>query len=454
MRPTLAIRAETWEGLLHALTLDPETGGFMLAGWDADADELTLFGRGLHWVPEEHYVERTRTSLIIASPGYVPFLGAAADDGAVPIFVHTHPGGSAAPSDRDDVVEIALREPALLRSRAPYYASLIVGGSVDHPTFTGRIYDGDGQIGRIERLRVIGNRIRLLHEEGAEDAEIDDEIFNRQVLAFGEEGQRLLARLRVGVVGAGGTGSAIFEQLTRQGVRYLTVIDDDKVTSTNLTRIHESGRNDIDEPKVEVMERAAERIGLGTSVTPKEGKITNEEVARHLRHLDVIFGCTDDERGRNVLAKLAVSHLIPVFDMAFVVDPSADGSIRGLTGRVTTLLPGAACLLCRGRITPIGLAAEALDREERARRAEEGYVPGLDDPDPAVGTYTTMVSTHAINELLDRLFGYSEGSGKWGATEQLLLLHERATSFNSRPPRQGHWCADPDNYGRGGSAQF
>jgi molybdopterin/thiamine biosynthesis adenylyltransferase/proteasome lid subunit RPN8/RPN11 len=451
---TLALREEQWNELLATVDLADETGGFLLAGWDDANDELTLTGRSLGWVAEEHYVERTPHSLVIASAGYFPFLGAAANDQAVPVFVHTHPHMGAGPSSRDRRVDEALRDLALARSRAPYYVSLIVGGDSAHPTFTGRIFDESGQIAEVERLRVVGETIRLLHREGAPDADLDSEFLDRQIRAFGELGQRLLARLRVGVVGAGGTGSATFEQLVRAGFKEITVIDDDAISGTNLTRIHESGRDDVDRAKVEVMEQAAARIGLGTNVRAIRGKITYPEVAGELHHLDVIFGCTDDESGRNILAKLAITHLIPVFDMAFVVDPGEAGSVRGLHGRVTTLMPGAACLICRERLDMQSLLAEALSEEERKRRAKDGYVPGLGDPDPAVGSFTTMVSMWAINELFDRLFGYSADSQYAGATEALFLLHERMIRFNSRLPVEGHWCADQLNFGRAGQADL
>lgn len=403
MTPTLALREEQWQELLDLLDLDVETAGFVLAG--VAEGELTFFGRSLWWIPDEHYLERTANSLVIASRGYVPALGRAQADGAVPIFVHSHPRMGAGPSRRDDGVDAELRRTALIRSRAPYYVSLIVGGTRDSPTFTGRVYDETGLVSAIARLRVVGRRLRLLHAEGAADADVDPDVFDRQIRAFGDDGQRLLARLRVGVVGVGGTGSAVFEQLLRAGVCQITVIDDDVLTKTNVTRIHESGVGDEGRPKVGVAKAAAARIGLGAQVSAVEGRITEAAVARELHHLDVVFGCTDDERGRNVLSKLALTHLIAVFDMGFVVDSAEDGSIRALDGRVTTLVPGSACLLCRGRITPLGLMAEALDPEERKRRTGEGYIPDLDERDPAVGTFTTLVGCYAVNEMLDRLFG-------------------------------------------------
>lgn len=448
MNSTLALQEEHWDEVLSMLELSVETAGFVLAGFSANDRDISLFGRSIGWVAEEHYVERTKDSLIIRSQGYWPYFRRAKLDASVPIFVHTHPRMGAAPSKRDLRVDEALRTSALTRSGAPYYVSLILGGTRDKPVFTGCIYDESGTATELERLRVVGRRVRLLHSQEIGDTEIDAEIFDRQILAFGEDGQRVLARLRVGVVGVGGTGSAVFEQLVRDGVRDIVILDDDVITGTNVTRIHESGVGDVDVTKVDVMIAASERIGLGAKVRAKATRLTPQSV-HELFHLDVIFGCTDDERGRLFLSKLALSHLIPVFDMAVAVDPLPEGSIRAITGRVTTLLPGEACLLCRGRISPNGLAAEDLDPEERRRRAGEGYVPGLGETDPSVGTFTSLTGCFAVNELLDRIFGYSESAATFRSSELLILLAGRRLSYNSRPATGPHWCADPSIYGRG-----
>jgi len=182
-----------------------------------------------------------------------------------------------------------------------------------------------------------------------------------------------------------------------------------------------------------------------------KGKDTPQTV-RDLRHLDAIFGCTDDEKGRLLLSKLALTHLIATFDMAVAVDPNPDDSIRAIDARVTTLFPGEACLLCRGRISPEGLAAEDLDPDERRRRAAEGYVPGLGDNDPSVGTFTTLIGCYAVNELLDRMFGYSEGSATFRSSELVVRLADRRLSYTSRPAVGEHWCADAQIYGRGDRA--
>ncbi|MGI9112851.1 MAG: hypothetical protein ACR2GT_11780 [Gaiellaceae bacterium] len=120
-------------------------------------------------------------------------------------------------------------------------------------------------------------------------------------------------------------------------------------------------------------------------------------------------------------------------------------------GRVTTVSPGTACLFCRSRIDTQQLAAEALPDEERAQLAAEGYVPGLGQPDPSVGTYTTLTATLAVAELLDRLFGFS---GDVPPSELLARVHDRAFSTTAVTPRPEHYCGDRSYWGRGDTKPF
>ena len=55
--------------------------------------------------------------------------------------------------------------------------------------------------------------------------------------SFGDRGQRLLADLKVGVIGAGGTGSLVVEYMARLGVGHLVIIDPERIESSNLPRI-------------------------------------------------------------------------------------------------------------------------------------------------------------------------------------------------------------------------
>lgn len=444
---TLALTEELWTQLVATLDLPVETAGFILAGTAIDGEGVTLLGRSIYWVSEDGYEVRGSNRLVIGSRAYVPALGVAAEDGAVPIFFHSHPGSAPAPSRYDDEVDQGLRDPAQIRTGQELYGSLILGGRPGAESFSGRVFRADRPV-PIDRLRVVGARFRLLT---ADLADPDAARFDRQIRAFGAQGQAMLADLHVGVVGVGGTGSTVSEQLTRLGVGHITLIDDDVLTESNLTRIHESAAADIDRPKVEIAAAAAERIGTGATVEPLSARLTELAAARRLRECDIVFGCTDDNGGRAVLSRLSYWYLIPVIDTAFLVDTEGE-AVRGLFGRVTTVYPGAPCLFCRGRIDPSQLAAEALPSAERERLAGEGYVPGLDEPDPSVGSYTTLIGALAVSEMLDRLFGF--GAEPEPPSELLVRLHDRTISALHRDPQPGHYCIDPATWGRGDEVPF
>ena len=58
--------------------------------------------------------------------------------------------------------------------------------------------------------------------------------FSRTELLIGEEGLKRLANATVMVLGVGGVGSHCIEALARSGVGTLILVDNDKVSRTNI----------------------------------------------------------------------------------------------------------------------------------------------------------------------------------------------------------------------------
>lgn len=61
--------------------------------------------------------------------------------------------------------------------------------------------------------------------------------YDRQVRAFGPEGQAVLERMSVAIVGLGGTGSIVAQQLAHLGGGRLLLIDHDEFDMSNLNRL-------------------------------------------------------------------------------------------------------------------------------------------------------------------------------------------------------------------------
>jgi hypothetical protein len=262
-------------------------------------------------------------------------------------------------------------------------------------------------------------------------------MFDRNVRAFGPAIQSTIGDLSICVVGCGGTGSAVAEQLVRLGVRKLLLIDPDIVSQSNLTRLYGSTSYDVGRPKVEVVKEQLERIAPTLSCESLQGMITNLEVAQKLVSADVVFGCSDDNAGRIVLSRLSTFFIIPVIDCGVLLASDSEGKLTDIVGRITTLTPGAACLICRGRIDLIRARTELLIPDERKRLENEGYAPVLGMAEPAVVTFTTSVASFAVTELLERLIGFG---AEPRPTELLIRFHDREISTNLASPVGRHFC--------------
>jgi molybdopterin/thiamine biosynthesis adenylyltransferase len=414
-----------------------ETGGVILAGRAGGGGGVRLLGRELYWVPEVAYDRRTTRALTIRSAGYVDALARADERGDVPIWIHTHPGWDADPrrSKYDRIVDGELHETFRIRSGAAEYASLVFSPADPWFTFTGIVW-GDEDPEAIGRLVIVGDRWAMI---SADDAPTEGQVpvhFDRQVRAFGGDVQRVLAQLRIAVVGSGGTGSATAEQLARLGVGSLLLIDPKDLSESNPTRVYGSTPEDVSHPKVEVLASHIRRVAPAAHIDSVIGTVTDEGVARLLTACDVVFGCTDDNAGRLVLSRLPTYYLTPVIDVGVLLS-STNGRLEGIDGRITILTPASACLVCRDRIDIARAGAEQLPPDERASRQAEGYAPELGGVEPAVIAYTSAVASFAVAELLERLIGYGPDPEPG---EILVRCHDREISTNTAEPKPQHYC--------------
>lgn len=438
MTVTLILPAFIADDLRSAVQDEVEAAGVLLArAVNTPGGDLRLLARDLRWVDEDAYLLREAEALTIASHGYVPALGAAEAGGCVPIWLHTHPGdgSSPKPSHHDEIVNQQLADLFRLRSGSPYYAAVVVAHDHGRLRFTGHVESDDGHE-CIDRLWVTGSRLVLVSNALHEPTAVPTQ-FDRNIRAFGGDIQHVLGDLRVAIVGTGGTGSAVAEQLVRLGIRSFELFDPDKLTASNVTRVYGSFPADIGRPKVDVVADHLRRIAPDAEVRTHPAMITVENTARALIDSDVIFGCTDDNAGRLVLSRIASYLLTPVIDCGVLLSSGCGGQLEGIDGRVTVLSPGTACLVCRGRVDLQRAAAEMMNPDEHRRLAGEGYAPALPDVEPAVVTYTTQVAAAAVSELLERLIHYGPEPVP---SEMLLRLHERELSTNDQQPRERHYC--------------
>lgn len=446
MTITLAVTAALAEELTAPLADRRETAGILAARVVDGPDGRALLGRSIVWAPPDTYLDRRDDGLALRSTGWVPAARAALAGGSTPVFVHTHPGGRAEFSARDDQVDHALRATLTALGSDPY-ASLVLAGDPSAPAAAARV-DLAGALEPVAKIRIVGDRLRILTAT-TDDPTVEAEVFDRQIRVFAGAGQQVLTALHVAVVGAGGTGSATAEQLARLGVGTITIIDDDLVTEPTPTRGYGTTVADLGRPKADVVAAHLRKVGLGTRAYTVVAPVQDVASRHALASADAVFSCVDGHGARLLLNRWAYAHLAPVIDLAVLVS-ATDGALTGIDGRVTWLAPGAACLLCRGRLDPAAAYAEMLAPEERRRLAGEGYAPEAETRQPAVVTLTSLVASLATTELLNRLFGLADPA----PTEILALAQQRELRRNRLPQRPGCFCSDPRFLGRGAEQPY
>ena len=258
----------------------------------------------------------------------------------------------------------------------------------------------------IDQLRIVDRHMqfRPISTRYNSQKNIDSEMYDRQIRAFGVKGQELLSNLIIGIVGAGGTGSSVAEQLVREGICNFVIADHDKFTSSNKTRIYGSYADTKKENKTEIIKNNIKKIEPSANVKNIPNNVISQQVLNEFKNCDVVFSCTDRHAPRSVLNELAHQFFIPVIDVGVGLDAKNEQIVGGSV-RVSLTSPTLPCLYCIGIINSDQILSESLSNDERDSRKKEGYINDIDNDDvPSVITFTTMASSYALLLFKDLFF--------------------------------------------------
>jgi molybdopterin/thiamine biosynthesis adenylyltransferase len=313
------------------------------------------------------------------------------------IFVHTHPlERKLAFSAVDRSAQLTLAPTLFARAPCLFHGSLVVGPE----GFIGALFNETGQtVKNIDRVVEVSKSVRNQDALRSYSQPIP-EYFDRNIRAFGKEGQLRLASLRVGLVGVGGTGSIVAEQLARLGVGTLLLIDPEEVEETNLNRLLGSTPSDVGRAKVEVVSRAAKAARPDINVVALKGSVLLEKTGRELLDCDFVFCCTDTHGSRAVLNQLSYQYMLPMIDIGVRVDAEAE-MVSAISTRVQMLAPELPCLNCYPLLNPTAIRQDLL-----RDRATDPYIVGFYEPQPAVISINGAASSNAVTMFLSAVAGF------------------------------------------------
>lgn len=356
------------------------------ADYDAGAEAWVL--REVAPVDADAYASQDAVSAALKPEALVAIANRARAEQLSPVFIHTHPFARGVPdfSRIDDDGEAAIA--AYLDRRAPDASPLAI--VLGPEGIRARRLGHGGPVAIWE----VGGMLRCRSERDRPDESGDRH--DRQLRAFGAAGQAAIARLRLLVVGAGGTGSVVVQQLGHLGAQQVTVIDPDLVEETNLNRLVGATAADIGTPKVDVAKRQLLALNPAAQVEAVRGDIVDAEQAARIAAHDLVFLCTDSHASRAVVGQAAYQHLVPAIDMGVSISV-AEGLVTHITGRVQLLAPGQPCLSCTGALDGEQIRRELLTPEQRAA---DPYVVGGHVPQPAVISINSTMASLAITMFL------------------------------------------------------
>jgi hypothetical protein len=331
----------------------------------------------------------------------------AAQAGAGLALVHSHPGGVGWQGlSRDDhAAEAGYAAQTAVMTGLPLLGLTYATGDGG---YSARLWDRAGPRRYTpvwcENVRLVGDRIHVSWNDRLRPVPRFRPLQARTVSAWGPVVQADLARLHVGIIGAGSVGALVAEALARLGIDWITLLDFDTVEAVNLDRLLHAGPRDVRlaRAKVEVLARALRRSA--TAELPRIeafdlSVVEPEGLARAL-DCDVLFSCVDRPWPRAVLNLAAYAHLVPVVDGGILVRGRRGQRLRGAEWRAHLAGPGRACLECLGQYDP------GLVHVERAGLLDDpSYLAGLDEDHPLrrnenVFPFSAATAAHETLQLL------------------------------------------------------
>ena len=222
----------------------------------------------------------------------------------------------------------------------------------------------------------------------------------RNISFFGPEGQHRLSDAQVAVVGCGGLGTHVVQQLAYLGVKDFKLIDHEDLDETNKNRYVTAFAGDPvpGSPKVGLAQRQIQLVNPSARVICVRKPLRSTEAFEAIRSAGYVFGCLDNDGARLVLTEVCAAYRRPYLDLATEIVPG-ERPIYG--GRVFSAWGDNGCLVCR-QLLDLAEAREDLEDEAARRDRAQLYGVPLDvlgGSGPSVVSINGVVASLAVTEF-------------------------------------------------------
>lgn len=223
--------------------------------------------------------------------------------------------------------------------------------------------------------------------------------YSRHILLseVGNEGQSLLKKSSVLVVGAGGLGCPVLQYLVAAGVGTIGICDGDVVDETNLQRQVLYGAQNVGELKVEVAKQKLSLQNEFVQITAYPIHLNAKNAIEIISNYDIVVDCTDNFSSRYLINDACV----------IAKKPFVYGAIYKFSGQISVLNfnsgPTYRCLF--------------------PDIPDEGEIPNCSEIG-VLGVLPGLIGTMQANEVLKMILGMETLSGKLLTIDALSMKQD------------------------------
>ncbi len=326
------------------------------------------------------------------------------------IDMHTHPFASecVAFSGVDDRDEIQFRRFLTKHFEGLHYASIVFS----QKSYDARVIVADKKGRSVSfkdaRIKAPTRTERILHTSAfgkAQGAETRvPEFLARSSLLYDAEILRdFVTDSHVTVIGVGGLGSIVSENLVHNGFHSLTLVDQDNIEESNLNRIVGATFKDAKDRanKVDALARHLKGINPEVVVESIPDVVESPRAIEGIARSDWVFICTDNHSSRQAAQQACMRYCVPFISTGVNITVE-NGLTADVSGEVVLVRPGDhICLDCLWRLDPNRVAFERNRAGEiGATMIRRGYFSGADVKEPAVKSLNAIVACIATDALI------------------------------------------------------
>ena len=279
-----------------------------------------------------------------------------------------------------------------------HYGNMVVA----QKDFKARIFNKEKDI--FEEIK----EIKILGKFNSETITKNEPELDRNYRAFGRKGQAVISQLKIALVGCGGLGWYIGQQLVGIGVRNVLLVDYDTIEITNLNRLPGAPFSCVGEYKVKVLAELLKQMNTQVNVKYLISNVSDSGVFEELKKYDIIIGALDSERARMWLNNFSARYLKYYLDAGSGI-LLENGKVKHAGGQVNVIVPGESpCLACNSTLDWKMALYERMEKEEQDIEVKGGYIQGVSEPAPSVVSINGIMASALVNEFLALATGLKE----------------------------------------------